>query len=92
MREPLKQEQAVPERAHRQLGLLAQEQEQRTEHWRTREQQAGQERTEAGDTRALEHRRLAAAPPSIEDLTPTVRPECRLGEPLTDLCNEHTQA
>ena len=50
------------------------------DHPKTREQLAAQEQTEAGDTRALDHRRPEAAPPSAEDRTPTARRETLRGE------------
>lgn len=90
------------ERAQRQLKLWTPEQadreqaekkqERTTEHRRAQEQQAGQEQAKTGDMRALEHCRLAAAPPSAEGRTPIVRPEYHRGEPPTDPCNKHPQA
>ena len=55
------------------------------DHSETLEQQAVLERTEAGDTRDLAHRRPEAAPPLAEDRTPIVWRETLWGEPLTTL-------
>ena len=55
------------------------------DHSKTREQQAAQERTEAGNTRALAHHRPEAAPPSAEDRIPIARRETLRGELLATL-------
>ena len=78
--------------AQEQVELGRKEQERTMGHRRMQEQQAGQERAETGNTRALEHRRLAAAPPSAEDQTPIVRQDYPRGEPPMDPCDEHPQA
>ena len=55
------------------------------DHSETREQQAAQERTEAGDTRDLAHRHPEAAPPLAEDRTPIARRETLRGGLLATL-------
>ena len=55
------------------------------DHSKAREQQAAQERTKAGDTRALDHRCPEVAPPSAEDRAPIARRETLRGELLATL-------
>ena len=95
-------EQANPEQADLERAELRRVEQMQTEqarepewvrdHSKTWEQQAGQERTKAGDTRAVEHRHPAAAPPSAKDLTLIVRLEYLRVEPPADPCDEHPWA
>lgn len=89
-REQVAREQANPEQARR--TQAAPGQEWTTGHQRTWGWQAGQERTKADDSRALERRHPAVAPPLIEVLTPIGRPGYRLGEPSAEPYDEHLWA
>ena len=76
---------AAPERMEQRQAAQERELEWLRDHSKTQERPAGQERTEAGDMRALEHRHPAAAPPSAEDRTPIEWRETLRGELLATL-------
>ena len=85
-------EQADPERAEQRPTEQERELEWWRDHSKMQEQQVGQEWTEAGDARVLEHCRPAAAPPSAEDRTLIARQETLRGELPVDLYPDCPQA
>ena len=99
-REQAAQEQAERERAarvktnpERAGGTQAAPGQERTMgRQRMRGWQAGQQRTVADDSKALERRRPAEAPPLIGDPTPTGRPGYRPGGPPAEPYDELRRA